>query len=92
MEHRRRLGCIHSAAPRGILPLRVEIQGEWQRRLQQPDAGAPSGTPPVIVGTIAQLAAGVNSQALYNRGVTSDITLPQIANVSMVYRFNPSGR
>ncbi len=48
----------------------------------------PPGTPPVIVGTIAQLAAGVNSQALYNRGVTSDITLPQIANVSMVYRID----
>ena len=55
-----------------------------------PTPAPPPGTSPVIVGTIAQLAAGVNGQALYNRGVTSDITLPQIANVSMVYRIDPA--
>lgn len=53
-----------------------------------PSIALPPGTPPQLAGTIAALAAGVNSQALYGRGVTSDITLPQIANLSMVYKVN----
>ena len=46
------------------------------------------GTPPQLAGTIALLAGGVNSQALYGRGVSSSITIPQIANISMVYRID----
>ncbi len=46
------------------------------------------GTPPQLAGTIAALSAGVNSTALYGRGVTSDITIPAIANLSMLYRLN----
>ncbi|MCC7327959.1 MAG: outer membrane protein transport protein [Burkholderiales bacterium] len=45
-------------------------------------------TPPPLTGTIAALAAGVNGQALYGRGVSSDIKLPEIANISMFYRVN----
>ncbi|MFO1304283.1 MAG: outer membrane protein transport protein [Burkholderiales bacterium] len=45
-------------------------------------------TPPALAPTINALAAGVNSQALYGRGVTSNITLPQIANFSTLYRVN----
>ncbi len=53
-----------------------------------PTITLPPGTPPQLAGTIDLLAAGVNSQALYDRGVNSDITLPQIANFSMLYRMN----
>lgn len=54
-----------------------------------PNVTVPPGTPPQLAGTIAALAAGVNSQALYGRGINADITLPAIANVSFVYRINP---
>ena len=53
---------------------------------ENPTVALPPGTPAQLAGTIAALSAGVNSQALYGRGVTSDITLPQIANFSMLYR------
>ena len=56
---------------------------------ENPTVTLPPGTPPQLAGTIAALSAGVNSQALYGRGVTSDITIPQIANLSMLYRINP---
>ena len=50
----------------------------------------PPGTPPQLVGTIAQLAGpAVNSPALQTGGVSSDITLPAIANLSFVYKINP---
>ncbi len=54
-----------------------------------PTVTVPPGTPAQLAGTIAALSAGVNSQALYGRGVSSDITIPQIANFSMLYRINP---
>jgi long-chain fatty acid transport protein len=54
-----------------------------------PTVTVPPGTPPQLAGTIAALSAGVNSQALYGRGVNADITIPQIANFSMLYRINP---
>jgi long-chain fatty acid transport protein len=47
------------------------------------------GTPPQLAGTIAALSAGVNSKALYGRGVTSDITLPQIFNISAHWQVDP---
>jgi long-chain fatty acid transport protein len=53
-----------------------------------PTVTLPPGTPPQLAGTIAALSTAVNTQALYNRGVTSDITLPQTANLSMVYKLN----
>ena len=53
-----------------------------------PTPAPPPGTPAAVVGTIALLSAGVNSQRTYNRGISADITLPQIANVSMLYRVN----
>jgi long-chain fatty acid transport protein len=54
-----------------------------------PAVALPPGTPPVLAGTIGQLAAAVNSQRLYNRSLTSSITLPAIANVSLLYRVDP---
>jgi long-chain fatty acid transport protein len=53
-----------------------------------PTVTVPPGTPAQLAGTIAALTAGVNSAALYGRGVTSDITIPAIANLSMLYRLN----
>jgi len=53
-----------------------------------PTVVLPPGTSPQLAGTIAALSAGVNQRALYNRSVTSDITLPAIANLSMLYRLN----
>ncbi len=47
------------------------------------------GTPPQLAGTIAALSAGVNSKALYGRGVTADITLPQIFNISAHWQVDP---
>ncbi len=54
-----------------------------------PTVSVPAGTPPVLAGTIAALSAGVNSQALYSRGITSDVTIPQIANISMRWQLDP---
>lgn len=44
-----------------------------------------AGTPAQLAGTIALLSAGVNSKATYNRGVTTDITIPAVANISFQY-------
>jgi long-chain fatty acid transport protein len=38
--------------------------------------------PPSLAPTVGLLAAGVNTKLLYNGGVTSDIKLPEIVNVS----------
>jgi long-chain fatty acid transport protein len=54
-----------------------------------PTVTVPPGTPPVLAGTIAALAAGVNQGGTYNSGITSDDKLPQIANFSFVYQLNP---
>jgi len=54
-----------------------------------PTPSPPAGSPPQLVATIAALSAGVNTRAAYGRGVTSDITLPQMANVSFLWRVNP---
>ena len=44
--------------------------------------------PPALAPVVALLAAGVNSQVLFNGGVTSHIELPDIANVSIFHRLN----
>ncbi len=54
-----------------------------------PTVTVPPGTPAQLAGTIAALAAGVNAKATYNRGVTADVTLPQIANFSFLWQMNP---
>jgi len=42
----------------------------------------PSTIPPSLAPTVGLLAAGVNSQFLYNSGVNADIKVPPFANVS----------
>jgi long-chain fatty acid transport protein len=44
--------------------------------------------PPQLAPVINTLANGINTRALYPRSITSDITLPQIANVSAVWKFD----
>ena len=46
-------------------------------------------TPPQLAATINALAAAVNASRLSGRSITSEITLPQIANLSAVWRVNP---
>lgn len=67
--------------------LKYDISGNIN--FENPTVTPPAGTPPQLAGTIAALSAGVNSQALYGRSVTSDITLPQIANLSMRWQLDP---
>ena len=86
LEHRRGLGRDAGLAPRRGLPLGDQVQPEGQRRLQQPD-GSPRR--PQLAPVINTLANAVNTRALYARSITSDITLPQIANLSAVWRVNP---
>ena len=50
----------------------------------------PSTVPPSLAPTVGALAAGVNSQFLYNSGVTADIKLPPFANVSYFTQINPT--
>ncbi len=54
-----------------------------------PTVSVPTGTPPALAGAIAALSAGVNSKALYGRGVTTDITVPQIFNLSAHWQVDP---
>jgi long-chain fatty acid transport protein len=42
-----------------------------------------------VVGAIALLSAGIDSTRLYGRGITSDITLPQIVNLSAHWQADP---
>lgn len=66
--------------------LKYDVSGNID--FSNPTITLPPTTPPQLAGTIAALSAAVNSQALYGRGVTSDITLPAIVNLSMVYKLN----
>jgi long-chain fatty acid transport protein len=67
--------------------LKYDVKGNID--FNNPTPAPPAGTPPQLAGTIAALSAAVNSRAAYNRSVTSDITLPQIANFSVLWRINP---
>lgn len=45
--------------------------------------------PPALAPLVGQLAAGINSQVLYNSGITSEIEMPAIVNVSYFGTLNP---
>jgi len=45
--------------------------------------------PPALAPVVGALAAGVNAHALYNSGVTSQIKMPEIVNVSYFGTLNP---
>ena len=86
------IGLVWDATPQLRLgvgyrsELKYDVSGNID--FSNPTVAPPPGTPPAVAGVIAALSAGVNSTALYGRSVTSDITLPQIANLSMLYRLN----
>ena len=67
--------------------IKYDVQGNIN--YENPTIVLPPGTPPQLAGTINALAAAINSQGLYGRGIQSDITVPQMANFSMLYRINP---
>jgi long-chain fatty acid transport protein len=52
-----------------------------------PTPAPPPGTSATVLGAIALLKPTVDSN-FQGKGLTSDITLPQIANLSMLYRVN----
>jgi long-chain fatty acid transport protein len=53
-----------------------------------PPLSLPSGTSAQVAGAVNLLATGINNTRLYGKGLTSDITIPQIANVSFLWRVN----
>ena len=54
-----------------------------------PTVSLPPGTPPTLAATIGALSAGINNLRLYDRGITSDVTIPQIANFSVHWQLDP---
>lgn len=68
---------------------RSEIKYDVQGNIGFENPTLPSTIPPTLAPTINALAAGVNNQALYGRSVSSDITLPQNVNLSVLFRPNP---
>lgn len=67
----------------------VDIKASGDVDFNNPTISLPAGTPALLVGTINALANGINSTRLFNRSVGSDITLPQMANVSVLWRVDP---
>ncbi|MFO1315232.1 MAG: outer membrane protein transport protein [Burkholderiales bacterium] len=67
---------------------RSEIKYNVQGNVNYENPTLPSTIPPSLAPTVGALAAGLNSQVLYGRGVNSDITVPQIANFSVLFHVN----
>ena len=90
LERRPRLGRDAGGATGRRVPLGDQVQRHRQRRLREPAADADARarrrrSPPPS----PRCPPPSTSTRLYNRGVTSDITLPQIANVSMHWQIDP---
>jgi long-chain fatty acid transport protein len=64
--------------------IKYDVQGNIN--FENPTVAVNPANP--LAPTIAALSAGVNSQALYGRGVTSSITIPQVANFSALFHVN----
>ena len=62
----------------------IKYKVEGNANFDNPTPTVPAALAPVV----GLLTAGINAQALYNSGVTSDIKLPAIANVSIFHRLN----
>ena len=54
-----------------------------------PTPAPPPGTPAPVVGAIGLISAGLNATRLYSRGISADVTVPQIVNVSMRWQVDP---
>jgi long-chain fatty acid transport protein len=67
----------------------VDLKVSGNQTLENPIVTVPPGTAPDVAAYVATISAYLNANVLYNKGVTSDITLPQIANLSMLYRIDP---
>jgi len=64
--------------------IKYKVQGNIN--FENPTVSVAPGNP--LAPTIALLSAGVNSQALYGRSVSSDITVPEMANLSVLFHLN----
>ena len=85
-----RVGRDAGGATGRRLPFGDQVQRERQHQLREPAADADAGH--VAADRRHHRRAVRRRQpavGLYNRGVTSDITLPQIANLSMHWQINP---
>ena len=52
------------------------------------DNPTPTGVPPQLAPIVTALTGAINSTALFNGGVTSDIKLPAVFNASIFHRLN----
>jgi long-chain fatty acid transport protein len=73
-----------AAAYRSEMKFKPEGTVDYNNPVPPYNASTPASLAPVI----QSLANAVNNTQLFGRSVSSDITLPQIANLSMVYRVN----
>jgi long-chain fatty acid transport protein len=67
--------------------IKYDVGGNFD--FSNPTPAPPPGTPAPVVGAIAVLSNLLNTTRLYSRGVSSDITLPQMANISMRWQVDP---
>jgi long-chain fatty acid transport protein len=67
--------------------IKLDLRGDVD--FNNPTISLPTSTPPALVAAINGLSAAVNQTQLFGRSVQSDIDLPAIANLSMIYRINP---
>jgi long-chain fatty acid transport protein len=73
-----------AAAYRSEMKYKVQANSDYNH----PTPAPPAGTPAVVVGAINSLSTLVNA-GLRGKGLTSDITLPQIANISARWQVDP---
>lgn len=67
--------------------LKYDVKGDVD--FNNPSISLPPGTPPQLVGAVNQLSGAINQTQLFGRSVQSDIELPAMANLSILYRINP---
>jgi long-chain fatty acid transport protein len=72
------------AAYRSEIKYKVNAHSDFNN----PTPAPPPGTSPAVVGAIASVSGLVNS-SLKGKGLTSDITLPGIANISAHWQVDP---
>lgn len=67
-------------------PVRYKVAGD----VHFDNPALPAIESPTLAATVGALAAGVNAGALYDSGVTAEVKIPAIANVSLVGAIDPA--
>ncbi|MEO8484981.1 MAG: outer membrane protein transport protein [Betaproteobacteria bacterium] len=82
------VGLIYDYAPNSRIG--VSYRSEMKYKISgNANFDNPTPTvPPALAPVVGLLTGAINSTALYNSGITSDIKLPQIFNVSVFHRLN----